>query len=123
MKNFILKILGVTAILALAGWLVFTLFIPEYYLPVLPYALLFFMVVTVLIHAWQLNMARKDVAKFTRFSMLVTFFKLVIYSVFAVVYIANNPENAIPFVISLMVLYLVYTFFEVLELTKVSQKK
>lgn len=123
MKNFTVKILTATAILALLGWLAFSFLIPEYYLPVMPYALLFFMAVALGVHAWQLGLAKKDLAKFSRFSMLVTFFKLVVYSVFGVVYIANNPENAVPFVISLAILYLVFTVIEVAELAKVARKK
>ncbi|HKJ78945.1 MAG TPA: hypothetical protein VKA10_05395, partial [Prolixibacteraceae bacterium] len=100
----------------------FSFFIPEYYLPVMPYTLLFFMVVALGVHAWQLRLARKNFAKFAQFSMLITFFKLVIYSVFGVIYIANNRENAVPFVISLMILYLVFTVIEVAELARVTRK-
>lgn len=123
MKSFITKVLVAGATLVLIGWLVFTLFLPEYYLPVLPYTLLFFVVITIVVHAWQLNLAKKDMARFARFSMLITFFKLLIYTVFAVVYIANNTENVITFVIVLMVLYIVFTFLEVRELMRVTKKK
>ena len=123
MKQFILKILGISIILAFVGWLVFALFIPEYYLSALPFTLLFFLVVTILVHAWQLKMAKKDVAKFTRSNMLLTFFKLVIYSVFAIIFIAADRENALVFVICLMIIYLVYTILEVSELSRISRKQ
>lgn len=123
MKQFILKILGVSTVLALIGWLIFSLFIPEYYLPVLPFTLLFFLIVTILVHAWQLKMAKKDVAKFTRSNMLLTFFKLVIYSVFAIIFIAVDSENALVFVICIMIIYLVYTILEVLEISRISRKQ
>lgn len=121
MKQFIVKLLGLSLIIALAGWLVFSLLIPEYYLPVLPFLLLFFIVVTILIHNYQLKLAQKSISKFTRSNMLVTFFKLILYSVVTVVYLAFDSGNAIPFVICLMLLYLVYTFFEVVEITKISK--
>jgi len=123
LKRFIAKTTGITALIALVGWLVFSLFLPQYYLPILPYALLFFLVVTILVHAYQLKQAKKDLAKFNRGNMLITFFKLIIYSIFAVVYIAVHPENALIFVICLMLLYLVYSFIEVVELTRISNKK
>ena len=109
--------------MTLVGWLVFSLFLSEYYLPVLPFTLLFFLVVTILVHAWQLRMTKKDLAKFTRNNMLVTFLKLIIYSVFAVVYIANDRENALVFVICLVIIYSVFSFLEVTELSKLSRKK
>ena len=121
MKAFIVKLTGITLTIALIGWLVFSLAFPEYYLPVLPFLLLFFYLATMGIHAYQLKMAKKDIGKFTRSNMLVTFFKLVLYSVVAVVYIAIDKENAIPFVVCLMLLYLIYTFFEVTEITKITK--
>ncbi|MCD6354626.1 MAG: hypothetical protein J7L95_03665, partial [Prolixibacteraceae bacterium] len=75
------------------------------------------------VHAFQLNLAKKDMAKFTRNNMLVTFFKLVVYSVFAVTYIAFDPGNALVFVICLMLLYIVFTVVEIIELTRISRKK
>ena len=123
MKQFIFKILTVSIVLALIGWGVFSFFLKEYYLPVLPFMLLFFMIVTISVHAWQLRMAKKDIAKFTRSNMLLTFVKLVIYSVFAVVYIAFESENALVFVICLFVIYLVFSIIEVSDLTRISKKK
>ncbi len=123
MKQFLLKIIGISVILALSGWLVFTFFIPEYYIQILPFMLLFFLIVTILVHAWQVKMAKKDIAKFTRSNMVLTFVKLIIYSIFAIAYIAVKPENALIFVIILFLLYLVFTFFEVVELNKISSKK
>lgn len=123
MKPFVIKILVVSAVLALIGWLVFKYFLPEYYLPVLPFVLLFFLAVTISVHAWQLKLAKKDIAKFARSNMLITFFKLIIYSVFAVVYIAVDSENALVFVICLMLLYLIFTFLEVSDLTRISKNK
>ncbi len=107
--------------MALIGWLVFSLALPEYYLPVLPFLLLFFYLTTIGVHAYQMNLAKKDMGKFTRSNMLVTFFKLILYSVVAVIYIALDKENAIPFVICLMLLYLVFTFAEVSEITRISK--
>ena len=121
--RFITKVTGISALIAVIGWLVFSLFLPQYYLSILPYMLLFFLVVTILIHVYQLKLAKKDLAKFTRSNMLITFFKLIIYSIFAVVYISINSEDALVFVVCLMLLYLIFSFIEVVELTKVSKKK
>ncbi|MCF6357622.1 MAG: hypothetical protein L3J54_07430 [Draconibacterium sp.] len=123
MKQFIVKLLVLTAVIALIGWLAFSLFFTEYYLPVLPFLLLFFFVVTILIHGYQLNLAKKDIGKFARSNMLITLFRLVLYSVVTVIYIAIDSENAIVFVICLMILYLIYTFFEVAEITRTQKPK
>ena len=121
MKSFIVKLTGITLAIALIGWLVFSLAFPEYYLPVLPFLLLFFYLTTVGIHGYQFKMAQKNAAKFTRSSMIVTTFKLLLYSVVAVIYVALDKENALPFVICLMLLYIIYTAFEVIEITKLAR--
>jgi hypothetical protein len=121
MKQFTLKILGVAFALSILGGIVFSLFLPQYYLPVLPFLLLFFVVVTLLIHVWQLNLAKKDMAKFTRNNMLITFVKLVLYSVVAVSYIAFDSENAVVFVVCVMLIYLIFTFIEVVEMAGISR--
>jgi len=122
MKQFIINIILITVSLAFIGWLVFSQFIPQYYLPVFPFLLLFFAVVAVLIHAYQLQLSKKDIGKFTRSTMLITFFKLFLYSAAAVVYIAVDTENAKVFVIGLMILYVVFTTFEVTSLLKMTTK-
>jgi len=123
MKSFIAKIAGVSVALAVAGWLAFSLFLPGYYLPVLPWMLLFFLVITLLVHAWQLKLIKKDMGRFARSNMLVTFFKLMIYSVFAVVYIASDKENALVFVVCLALVYFIFSFVEVSEITRIVRKK
>ena len=123
MKKFVVKIVGVSAVLVLTGWLVFSFLLPDYYLTILPFTLLFFLAVTISVHAWQLKMAQKDLAKFTRSNMLLTFLKLIIYSVFAVVYIAVDRNHALVFVICLMILYVVFTFLEVSDLTRISKNQ
>ena len=123
MKSFIAKLTALTLAIALIGWLVFSMFLPEYYLPVFPYLLGFFYLLTIGIHAYQLNVAKKDIGKFARSNMLTTFIKLMVYSIVAVVYIAADREHAVAFVIVLMVLYLLYTFFEVSSLTQITKSK
>lgn len=123
LKRFIAKTFGISAAIVLLGWLVFSLFIPQYYLPVFPYLLIFFLLVAILVHAYQLKLAKKDVGKFARSNMLITFFKLMLYSVFAIVYIANDKEHAFAFVIALFILYVVFSFVEVTEITRISKRK
>jgi hypothetical protein len=126
MKQFIIIILLISTALALVGWFVFSQFIPQYYLPVFPFLLLFFAVSSVIIHAYQHRLAKNDSGKFIRSTMLVTFFKLFLYSAFAIAYIAVDTQNAKIFVIVLVLLYLVFTTFEVtssLRITKKNNKK
>jgi len=118
MKRFIIKIAIISASLFLIGWLLFSQFFRQYYIPVLPFLLLFFIVVSISVHAFQLQQAKKDFAKFTRNNMLITFFKLISYVTIAVAYLIFDPKNAMVFVICFMLLYLIFTVFEVTSLIK-----
>lgn len=113
MKQFSVKITIISAALGIIGWFVFSKLIPQYYLPVFPFLLIFFAAASVLVHAYQLQLAKKDMGKFTRSNMVITFLKLFLYSAFAVIYIAVDTKNAKVFVICFALLYVIYTVIEV----------
>ncbi len=114
---FLAKILSATAILAVLGWGVFTFAVPGMYLPILPWMLLFFFVVTLLTYLLQ-HSVRKNMKRFTHVSMIASMLRLILYSAFAFIYLYLKPENAVVFVVSLAVCWLVYTLMEVCCLSK-----
>lgn len=120
MKSFIIRTTGITLALLLIGGLVFSLLIPQYYLPILPFLLLFFYITTLVIHAYHLKLAKQSIGKFTSGSMLINVLKLLLYSVVSIAYIAFDSSNAIPFVVCLMLLYIIFTFLEVSNAARIS---
>lgn len=120
--RFFLKILIVSVILALAGFVVFYFFLPGNYLPVLHWMLLLFMAITIASYAWQLRLAKKDMGKFIRSSMVLSVIRLFLYSAFAIIYLALNNENAAAFVVSLVVVYMAFTFIEVTDLARITRR-
>lgn len=120
MKQFITGIAIISLLLTLIGWLIFSQFIPGYYLPVLPFLLVFFIVISISVHAFQLQQANNNMAKFARNNMLVTFLKLILYSAVAVIYFVFDSKNAKIFFICFMLLYLIFTVFEVTSLIRVT---
>lgn len=122
MKQFALKLSVIAVILALFGGLVFLFLIPDYYIPVLPFLLLFFYVATLSVHALQVKLAKKNPKKFTNNNLLINFLKLILYAAIAFSYLAVHPENALVFVISLLLLYTVFTFVEVMEMARVLKR-
>jgi hypothetical protein len=121
-KHFISKILIASLILVAAGWSVFTFITPGKYLSILPWMLIFFALVTILTYGYQLRLSKKNMGRFTRSSMLVSFLRLVLYSLFAIIYLATDSENAAVFVVCLVVIYLVFNFLEVADLFRISRK-
>lgn len=121
-KRFTVRIFIASIVLVVFGWVIFRFFVPEQYIPVLPWMLAFFALVTIVSHGFQLRMAKKDMAKFARYSMLVSLFRLVLYSLFAIIFLAGNTENIAVFVVGLVVTYLVFTFLEVIDLARITRK-
>ncbi|NQU86137.1 MAG: hypothetical protein HQ541_10295 [Mariniphaga sp.] len=117
-QKFLIKISLVSIALIVVGFIVFKWFLADYYLPVYSIALVLFYAFTVCAHAWQLNLAKKNLAKFARMNMVATFLKLIVYAAFIVIYLSVSTEKAIAFVIVVMILYIVYTTVEVASLTK-----
>ena len=121
-KKFVIRILIAALITAIVAWLIFNYFIPELYLPVLPWMLIFFTTMTIVSHGVQLKLARSDMNKFARGSMIFTMIRLLVYSFFAIIYLAINKENAVVFIICLVVLYLIFTILETIHLTRILKK-
>jgi hypothetical protein len=123
LKRFILRILIAASVLVFLGWVVFSFITPEHYLPVLPYVLAFFIVVTILFHAFQLRLAKKDFPRFTRNSLMISMFRLILYSVVTIVCMANSSGNIGVLVVSIVLIYLVFTFIEVADLSRFVRNK
>jgi len=121
LKTFIIKIVAAAFIILAFGWIVFTFFAPNQYIAVLPWMLLIFLTITLVTFIFQLQVAKKNMARFSRISVLVSFLRLILYSAFAFIYLAKKPENAAVFVVSLVIFYLVFTFLEVTQLTRISK--
>jgi phosphotransferase system glucose/maltose/N-acetylglucosamine-specific IIC component len=92
---------------------------PSFYNPVLPLIPLLFYGVTNLVHYYLLRVAVKKEARFTAQYMAASFIKMFFYMVVAIGYAFINKEQAKIFLINFLLLYIIYTTFEVVELTRV----
>lgn len=118
LKQFVISVLVAVVVLTAAGGVIFTSVTPGKYLPVLPWMLGFFALFTIGIHAFQLRLAKKNMTRFVRYSMIVTLIRLFTYSLFAIFYLAANSENMTVFIVCLVVVYIVFTFIEVAALSR-----
>jgi hypothetical protein len=122
-KGFIFKILLAALSMVVVAWIAFSYIFPGHYLPVLPWMLGFFTLVVIVTHSYQVKLSKKDMGKFTQSSMIMSMVRLVVYSIFAVVYLANNQENAAVFVVSLVFVYSIYTLIEITNLSQIVRRK
>jgi hypothetical protein len=123
MKRFILQSTVLTIIVFMLGAIVYSTFLQQYYLPILPFAVFFFYIVTNLVHAYLLKIAVKSGSRFTSQYMAVSFLKMFFYLIVAIVYALLNREYAKIFLGNFLLLYAAYTTFEVLQFSKFVRKK
>jgi len=124
MKRFIIQSTILTIIVFILGTVVYSTFLQRYYLSILPFTVLFFYIVTNLVHAYLLKIAVQSGSRFTSQYMAVSFLKMFFYLAVAIVYALINREYAKTFLGNYLLLYAIFTTFEVLQFSKfVRQKK
>jgi len=123
MKSFLKKSSFLTIIVLALGAILYSSVFKQYFLLILPAILVFFYVVTNLVHAYLLKMADKSGSRFTSQYMATNFIKMFFYLAVAIVYVVIFKENAKIFLINFLLLYAVYTTLEVVEFSKVVRQK
>ena len=123
MKRFILQSTVLTIIVFILGTIVYSTFLEQYYLSILPFTVLFFYLVTNLVHSYLLKIAVKSGSRFTSQYMAVSFLKMFFYLAVAIVYALLNREYAKLFLGNFLLLYAIYTTFEVLQISKFVRQK
>ncbi len=122
-KKYLIRLLIFVAIITLiASGLYFTV-LSKFYLPVFPYVLLFFTVISVLTHYILIKSGKSRIAKFSTSFMGITSLKLFLYLIFIIVYLLIDKTNALVFVLTFFIIYLLFTIFETSSLLKDLDKK
>lgn len=123
MKQFLIKSTILTMIVFLVGAIFYSTVLKSFYLSVLPFAVLFFYFTTNLVHAYLLNVTGKSSTRFTSQYMAISFLKMFFYLAVAIGYVILDRENAKPFIAVFLLLYVIYTIFEIIEFLKVVKQK
>lgn len=91
--------------------------------PALPWLLVFFIISTFVIYYLLVKASTGKFNKFTNTFMAATVIKLLLMLSVVAVYVYLNKSDAIRFVITMFVLYLVYTLLEITSLLKFNKSK
>jgi len=112
-KRFLIQVTIITVIMYLL-WVAALFIVPAHLLsPAIPVMIVFFGVITAGIYYIMLQTASNRFPRFVNSFMIVTLGKILLYSILIVVYALLNRADAVPFIFSFFLLYLVYTVFEV----------
>ncbi|MGE5384230.1 MAG: hypothetical protein ACM3PX_12435 [Omnitrophica WOR_2 bacterium] len=125
MNNDVRKFLrSLLLVAAITGLLIIAtiLLIPSVYVsPALPYLLLFHTAVTLISFLIIEKKLRQSPQKFVTYYLANTTVKLILFLVILMVYSLNFLSDAVNFIISFFILYLIFTILEVIQLVKVNR--
>ena len=114
MQKFTTHILILTTALLAIAVALFGTVLSQWYLPIYPWIFVFLLTETLLVHYILAKAAvNKRAITFNNYYLLSTMGKMFLNLIFIGIYIYINKVNAIPFAIVFLVLYFIYTAFEV----------
>ncbi|OQX78633.1 MAG: hypothetical protein B6D64_06145 [Bacteroidetes bacterium 4484_276] len=118
-RTFVINALIVTASISLL-YVLALLYLPAIYIsPAIPWIIIFFLIITLSIFYFQLMASIKRVSKFVNVFMVAIGLKLIAFLIIIALYAFLNKADAINFIISFFIIYLIFTVFEILQLLKV----
>lgn len=123
MKSFVIKSSLLTFIVLIIGAVFYSTLLRPFYLEVLPWAVALFYIGTNLVHAYLLKISVSSGSRFTSHYMAASFSKMFFYLTVGIVYAMIYKEDAKIFLINFLLLYAIYTTFEVIEFSKIVRQK
>ena len=121
-RKFIVKITIFTFAVFVITAVLFSTLLRNYYLSAFPYQILLIATVTTIGHLWVISASSSNTMKFTTAFMGSTTLKLMVYLFFMLIYLWIDRSQVVPFVLTFMVLYLLFTIFEVTEVLRFIKK-
>ena len=108
-----LKRLGLlTGIVYFIGVILFAFFISEYFYTPFVFLPVLFFVVTFAVHIALVKSFEHDMRKFASRFMMVFGIKIIVLLFLITTYVLALPEQAIPFLVTFLIQYLIFTAFE-----------
>ena len=124
-RQFLLKIIILSLLLLAISTSLFSTVLKTWQFAAYPYQILLIALVTTTGHLWIVKAAGQNTRKFTTAFMASVTLKLMGYLTFMLVYLLYDHSQVIPFVLTFIALYIVFTIFEVIEVLnviKINQK-
>lgn len=123
LKKFLFLELILTIFIGLLSLALFQTVLKNYYYPAFWLLLGVVSLLTGLFHYAIIHVNEKSSSKFSSRFMMATGLKMMLYLAFITSYALLNPHKAKVFLISFLILYLIYTVFEVLLIVRYFKKK
>ena len=121
-RFFLKKMLLLCLVIIGLSLLLFDSVLKGYYLKIFPLQIAIIVLVTVFSHIKLMNAFQQNARKFNTTFLSVMSIKLFIYLIFILVCLLIDRTNAINFVLTFLVLYSIFTIFEVMEISNFLKK-
>jgi len=121
-RKFMIKIGLFTLVVLAITSILFSTVLKLFYVASYPYQVLLIATVTTIGHLWIIRASEQNTIRFTTAFMGSATLKLLVYLFFMLIYLWLDHSNVVPFVLTFMTLYLVYTIFEVTEVLRFIKK-
>jgi len=122
-SKFLIKEAILTGFIGIVAFILFQTVLKDYYHAVFWLNLIIIAVLTGILHFSVLKSSDKEHTQFSTRFMSVAGIKMLIYLIFIVVYALFNPGHAKFFLITFLILYFIYSIFEVLLIINFFNKK
>ncbi len=123
LKKFTIRLSLLTLFFGMAGLVFFGVFFDELYFHSFPWLLILFFLATLVTHYVLLKAEPHNMRLFMNRYLGSTGLKLLIYLIFIVAVLLTDPEHIMSFLVSLLILYMSYTLFEVISILAYFKKK
>ncbi|MBP1669295.1 MAG: hypothetical protein H6Q21_1661 [Bacteroidetes bacterium] len=122
-RKFFAGLVLLTCIIALAAWLLYSSALQKNYPSIFPSMLVFFFLLNSLFFYIFSRINKKENAVFIQQFMILFGVKFILYLIAAVAVILLFKQEAVNIAVSAMILYLLYTGYEVYWLTTLVKRK
>lgn len=113
-RQFIVKMTVFTLLIFVSATILFSTVLESWLVASYPYQILLIATVTTIGHLWIVRASGQNTRKFSTAFMASVTLKLMIYLTFLLVYLLIDRSQAIPFVLTFITFYILFTIFEVL---------
>jgi|GEM_PF-1166350 len=117
--NTYLKRLGLlTGIVCFIGVIFFVFFFKEYFYTPFVFLPVLFFVITFAVHIALVKSSAHDMRKFASRFMMVFGVKILVLLILITTYVLIFPDQAVPFLITFLIQYLIFTAFETIYIVR-----
>jgi hypothetical protein len=121
--KFLNSLLFYSALVFLTGYFIFSFFLREYFLPVFFVILFYFMLLTFAGRLILLSGSVEAPGKFNIRYFMVRWIKVFLHLMFIIIYLLIDRDNVFAFILTFLIIYILYSLFDIYTLSVYLKKK